>query len=149
MVVPTTLAVRTRAGEFVFTSFGVSAVGDTRDIASVIVLVPLYQAPCGLAGTGTYASSVEIALNGVIALTQFSQIWNAASAIKFKIALFFDHISVFARLLWCSWRCFDDVKAGLEGENDAQCCVAKFLDLVRFIHELWISLNLNGLRLAC
>ncbi|MBD9387546.1 hypothetical protein IB237_10195 [Agrobacterium sp. AGB01] len=37
-------------------------------------------------------------MNGVIALTQFSQIWNAASAIKFKIALFFDHISVFARL---------------------------------------------------
>jgi hypothetical protein len=100
MVVPTTLAVRTRAGEFVFTSFGVSAVGDTRDIASVIVLVPLYQAPCGLAGTDTYASSVEIALNGEIALTQFLQIWNAASAIKFKIAFFFDHIRVFIQLLW-------------------------------------------------
>jgi hypothetical protein len=58
------------------------------------------KTPCGLAGTGTYASSVEIALNGVIALTQFSQIWNAASAIKFKIAFFFDHIRVFIQLSW-------------------------------------------------
>jgi hypothetical protein len=41
MVVPTTLAVRTRAGEFVFTSFGLSVGGDMGDIASVMVFIPL------------------------------------------------------------------------------------------------------------
>ncbi|CUW89403.1 hypothetical protein AGR2A_Cc160114 [Agrobacterium genomosp. 2 str. CFBP 5494] len=43
MVVPTRLAVRTRAGEFVFTAFELSAVGDTGDIASVMVLVPFWM----------------------------------------------------------------------------------------------------------
>ncbi|CUX11546.1 hypothetical protein AGR3A_Cc170047 [Agrobacterium tomkonis CFBP 6623] len=40
MVVPTRLAVRTRAGEFVFTTFELPAVDDTGDIASVMVWVP-------------------------------------------------------------------------------------------------------------